>query len=149
MKRKGLHTAATVMQLVQDRDTVEIPNYVTLTPEEAALWPIFASSRSRGDWRKSELLLLAKVVQWEVDMRQSRAELAKLGRVIRQHNGNHVANPLMEIITRLHRQQMQVIHALSLTVGADGRTLAGREKRTRTFTQALARDDDALLAKPR
>ena len=146
--RKGTHSTGTLLALASDaQNTVEIPATVQLTPEEAAFWPIFASARTRADWRPMDLVLLGTVCQLEVSMRKDRKLLAETGSVIRNPNGNRIPNPLIQIIQTKQNQQLSILRALGMTSKPDSRVVAGRAERARTFTQAPG-DDDALFAKP-
>lgn len=141
--RKRLDSTATLITLARELDTVEIPKSVMLTPEEAQFWPEFASARSRGDWRRMDLLLLAKIVKLEVMIRRQQVVLDDEGEIV---DGEE--NPRFGIIDKLQRRQLSLIRILSLTNKEDARVIAGREARTRTFTQALADDEDGLYARP-
>jgi hypothetical protein len=146
VKRKGLNSATTLIALAR-QDVVSTPADIKLTPEEAALWPDFASTRARADWRAFDLRQLGKVVKLEAAIWRHQAMLDDTGPIIRQANGTQVANPLISIIEKLQRQQLSLMRALSLMDKADGRTLAGRASRTRTFTQALESDVHGLMAR--
>jgi hypothetical protein len=130
-----------LITLAREQDTVEIPKSVQLTPDEAQFWPEFASARSQGDWRRIDLLLLAKIVKLEAMMRREQAVLDDEGVIV---DGEE--NPRFAIVDKLQRRQLALIRVLSLTNKEDARVIAGREQRTRTFTQARAKDDDDLMA---
>jgi hypothetical protein len=137
-----------LITLARDLDTVEIPKSVTLTPEEAQLWPEFASARARSDWRRMDLVLLAKIVKLEAMIRKQQAVLDATDLVMGGPKGRIKVNPLITIIDKLQRQQLALIRVLSLTNKEDARVVAGREARMRTLTQALENDEDGLYARP-
>jgi hypothetical protein len=55
---------------------VDVPQGVELrTDEERVIWGQFTRARAREDWRDMDLLLLAKVVRMEADLRKYRDQL--------------------------------------------------------------------------
>jgi len=145
-----MNSAAGLMELAQvaDDSAVEIPAGIELTDDEARLWPQFASARAHVDWRDFDLILLAKVVKLEANIRRYQAVLDKTGPIINNKRGTPIANPLFQIIDTLQRQQLAIIRTLSLNEQGDPRTLAARAAKSNKFAHAFKGDADGLFARP-
>ena len=97
-----------------------------------------------------DLLLLAKVVRMEADIRRHQETLDRSGVLIQNKRGTLIPNPLIAVIDTLERRQLAVIRSMSLNQQAsDPRTLnaAGQNvNQSRTVIDYLAGDD--LIAMP-
>ena len=131
--------------------SVPIPEGVALkSEEEVIIWEQLTRARSREDWRDVDLLVVAKIVKTEVDMRKHQETLDKSGVLIKNNKNALVANPLIAVIDTLQRQQLSLIRSISLNQQAsDPRTLNGRavnnnSNREFIHTQGI----DGLLAMP-
>jgi len=107
--------------------SVPIPEGVQLrSDEEVVIWEQFTRARAREDWRDMDLLLLAKVVKMEADIRKHQETLDRSGVLIQNKRGTFVPNPLISVIDTLERRQLAVIRSMSLNQQAsDPRTLNG------------------------
>ncbi len=107
---------------------VELPEGVELrSDEEIIIWGQFTRARAREDWRDMDLLLLAKVVRMEADIRKHQETLDRSGVLISNKRGTLVPNPLIAVIDTLERRQLAVIRSMSLNQQAsDPRTLNGK-----------------------
>jgi hypothetical protein len=107
---------------------VELPEGVELrSDEEIVIWGQFTRARAREDWRDMDLLLLAKVVRMEADIRKHQETLDRSGVLISNKRGTLVPNPLIAVIDTLERRQLAVIRSMSLNQQAsDPRTLNGK-----------------------
>lgn len=144
----GLNSAAQLMRLASN-ETVEIPPFINLKPEAAALWPQFSRARPRDHWREFDLILLSKVCNLEADIRKNQEVLDRTGPIIQNKKGTPVANPLVSIIDTLTRQQMAIIRSLSLNQGAgDSRLLNAHGLKAANFAKVIEDDEDGLLARP-
>ena len=108
--------------------SVPIPEGVALhTEEEVIIWEQLTRARAREDWRDVDLLVVAKIVKTESDMRKHQETLDKSGVLIKNNKNALVANPLIAVIDTLQRQQLSLIRSISLNQQAsDPRTLNGR-----------------------
>ena len=106
---------------------VPLPEGVELrSSAELTIWGQFTRARAREDWRDMDLILLAKVVRMEADIRQHQETLDRSGVLIQNKRGTLVANPLLAVIDTLERRQLAVIRSMSLNqMGADARTING------------------------
>jgi hypothetical protein len=104
---------------------VDVPQGVELrSDEERVIWGQFTRARAREDWRDMDLLLLAKVVRMEADLRQYRDQLDAEGITLVNQRGTSVVNPLISIIDTIERRQLAVIRSMSLNqTASDPRTL--------------------------
>ena len=97
--------------------------------EERVIWRQFSRARSREDWRDMDLLLLAKIVRLEADIRKHQTALDASGVILENRRGTPIPNPLLAVIDTLERRQMAVIRSMSLNLTAsDPRTLNGVAK---------------------
>ena len=69
-------------------------------------------------WREFDLLLIAKMVVLEINLRKHNAALEAAGPIIENGRGTMVENPLLRVIDTLQRQQLSVIRSLSLGVSS-------------------------------
>jgi hypothetical protein len=97
-----------------------------------------------------DLLLLAKVVRMEADIRQHQETLDKSGVLIQNKRGTLVPNPLLSVVDTLERRQMAVIRSMSLNqLASDPRTINATGQATndsRSVMGLLAHND--LIAMP-
>jgi len=133
-------------------ESVPPPEGVQLrSDEEMVIWDQFTRARAREDWRDMDLLLLAKVVRMEADIRKHQETLDRSGVLIQNKRGTLVANPLLAVIDTLERRQMAVIRSMSLNQQAsDPRTINGAARTmvdARNTMQSFS--DDDLIAMPR
>ena len=130
---------------------VPLPQGVDLrSDEEMVIWDQFTRARAREDWRDMDLLLLAKVVRMEADIRNYQAQIELQGAIVENQRGTQIPNPLLTIIDTVERRQLAVIRSMSLNQQAsDPRTLNGSAKNVSGARSAVdnASDDD-LIALP-
>ena len=76
-----------------------------------------------------DLILLAKIVKMEVDIRTAQVELDAVGMMVENKRGTQIPNPLVSVIDTLERRQLAVIRSMSLNQTAyDPRTINGTAK---------------------
>ena len=86
-------------------------------------------ARSKSDWRDMDLILLAKIVKMEADIRAAQVELDAVGMVVENKRGTQIPNPIISVIDTLERRQLAVIRSMSLNQTAfDPRTINGTAK---------------------
>jgi hypothetical protein len=105
--------------------SVPVPDGVELrSDEEAVIWEQFTRARAREDWRDMDLLLLAKVVRMEADIRKHQEMLDRTGVLIKNKRETPIPNPLLNVIDTLERRQLAVIRSMSLNqLASDPRTI--------------------------
>jgi hypothetical protein len=131
--------------------SVPLPDGVELrSDEELVIWEQFTRARAREDWRDMDLLLLAKVVRMEADIRRHQDVLDRSGVLIKNQRGTMIPNPLISVIDTLERRQLAVIRSMSLNqLASDPRTINAAGQATnnnRAVINYLAGDD--LIAMP-
>ena len=132
-------------------EPIPMPEGVTLrSAEEHVIWNQFTRARAREDWRDMDLLLLAKVVRMEADIRKHQTVLDRTGVLIENKRGTPIPNPLLTVIDTLERRQMAVIRSMSLNqTASDPRTINGAAQNVNKAFDALrAFSDDGLIALP-
>ena len=129
-------------------ESVPMPEGVHLrSEEEVIIWGQFTRARAREDWRDMDLLLLAKVVKMEADIRKHQETLDRSGVLIQNKRGTFVPNPLIAVIDTLERRQLAVIRSMSLNQQAsDPRTLNGKPSSSGGNVVDLL--SDGLIAMP-
>ena len=130
---------------------VPLPQGVILrSDEELIIWDQFTRARASEDWRDMDLLLIAKVVRMEADIRQHQETLDKSGVLIQNKRGTLVPNPLLSVVDTLERRQMAVIRSMSLNqLASDPRTINATGQATndsRSVMGLLSHND--LIAMP-
>lgn len=131
---------------------VPLPQGVDLrSDEEMVVWDQFTRARAREDWRDMDLILLAKVVRMEADIRKHQETLDKSGVLIQNKRGTLIPNPLLAVIDTLERRQMAIIRSMSLNqMHSDPRTINASAQNTvdaKSTMQSFS--DDGLIAVPR
>ena len=101
-------------------ESVPLPQGVELrSDDELIIWGQFTRARAREDWRDMDLILLAKVVRMEADIRQHQAAVEEQGVIIENQRGTPIPNPLLAIIDTVERRQLAVIRSMSLNQQAN------------------------------
>jgi len=59
-----------------------------------------------------ELILLAKIVKMEADIRAAQVELDTVGMMVKNKRGTQIQNPLISVIDTLERRQLDVIRSM-------------------------------------
>ena len=76
-----------------------------------------------------DLILLAKIVKMEADIRTAQVELDTVGMMVENKRGTQIPNPLISVIDTLERRQLAVIRSMSLNQTAhDPRSINGSAK---------------------
>jgi len=144
-------TTAAVQGFQGAVESVPLPDGVQLrSDEELVIWEQFTRARAREDWRDMDLLLLAKVVRMEADIRKHQAMLDRTGVLTENKRGTVIPNPLLAVVDTLERRQLAVIRSMSLNqTASDPRTINGAARNANNAFDALrAFSDDGLLALP-
>ncbi len=132
-------------------ENVPLPQGVELrSDEELVIWDQFTRARAREDWRDMDLLLLAKVVRMEADIRKHQADVDAQGWIVENQRGTQIPNPLVAIIDTIERRQLAVVRSMSLNQQAsDPRTLNGSAKNVKSAKAAMDdASEDGLIALP-
>ena len=96
---------------------------------EHLIWSQFTRARAKSDWRDMDLILLAKIVRMEADIRAAQAELDAVGMMVENKRGTQIPNPMISVIDTLERRQLAVIRSMSSNqTTSDQRTLNGTAK---------------------
>ena len=108
-------------------DRIPFPAEFELRSEaELIIWHQFTRARARSDWRDMDLILLAKVVKMEADIRAAQIELDAMGMMVENKRGTPIPNSLLSVINVLKRRQLAVIRSMSLNqTASDPRTING------------------------
>lgn len=144
-RRKGDTTLQTVRAVMNP--VPEIPAFLEISKAARDLWPFFVSARDTNQWGKVELVLLARACTLEVDLARCRAQLDKMGYVIKDRNGEVKPNPIVKMLAQFSREQMTIFSRLSLGYAADQ---AKGKKAGNIYDGNFSRENGAdLLERPR
>lgn len=138
---------ANVVKLVSElSEKIALPSGVILRSEdEMVIWQQFTHARAREGWRDFDLLIVAKAVRLEADIRKYQQELDAQGAVVKNDRGTPIVNPYLTVIDSLQRQQLALIRSLSLNQTAqDPRTLNGQGKEQTKLRTAINSFDDLI-----
>lgn len=143
--------AAAVSAFGNAGSEIPLPDYVELrSEEERVIWNQFCKARSRDAWRDFDLVLLAKVVKLEADIRKHQQTLDDTGALIPNKRETLVENPLFRVIDTLQRQQMAIIRSMSLNqTDSDPRTLNATGLKEKSAAEVLKKVSvSSLIATP-
>ena len=109
-------------------EVIPLPAGVILRSEaETVIWGQFTRARTRDGWRDFDLLIVAKAVRLEADIRKFQNALDQSSPIGKNDKGTPIVNPMLGVVDSLQRQQLALIRSLSLnTTGQDPRTLNGQ-----------------------
>jgi hypothetical protein len=118
--------------------------------EEATLWATYTAARSRVDWLPHDLIMVAKLVQTEMDIREARRALKIEGMVIENGRGTMVENAWLRVYDTLARQQLAIIRSLSMNSTSSEKAIIQRSaKEDQKAVKTLEEQGvESLLAQP-
>ena len=146
-QRPGKNSIHQVVKLASElSEQVALPEGVSLRDDaEMVIWGQFTRARTREGWRDFDLLIVAKSVRLEADIRKYQGLLDRSGPIIVNERGTKVPNPFFAIIDNLQRQQLALIRSLSLNQQTqDPRTLNGQGQEQARLGRALNSFDDLI-----
>jgi phage terminase small subunit len=129
---------------------IQPPEGIELADDERVIWRQFTKARSKDAWRDFDLVLLAKAVKLEVNIRKYQIVLDQHGPIIENQRGTPIENPMLRAIDTLQRQQLAIIRSMSLNqTPQDARTLNSSAKDEKRAEEILKKHGaESLLAMP-
>ena len=95
-----------------------------------------------------DLILLAKIVKMEADIRAAQIELDAMGMMVENKRGAPISNPFLSVIDSLERRRLAVIRSMSLNqTASDPRSINGTAK-VEGEARAALRGVEGLIARP-
>lgn len=143
----GLNSVEKVVQLVSElSEKTPLPDGVELrNDDELIIWAQFTRARANDGWRDFDLLLVAKAVRLEADIRKHQKTLDRMGVIVKNDRGTPIPNPFISIIDSLQRQQLSIIRSLSLNqTSQDPRTLNGQGAEQNKIAKTMKSFDDLI-----
>ncbi len=128
-KALGRDSHANVIKLVSELNTrVALPLGEALRDDsEWLMWDQFTRARAIDDWRDFDLVVVAKIVRLEADIRKHQITLDSEGPTMTNERGTVVVNPMLTVVDNLQRRQLALIRSINLSHTArDPRTLNGQ-----------------------
>jgi hypothetical protein len=148
-QRLGRNSVVTLTSAAGElSEDIPLPDGVILRNEqEMVIWRQFTRARARDGWRDFDLLIVAKAVRLEADIRKYQQALDKSSPIVKNDKGTQIVNPFFAVIDNLQRQQLALIRSLSLTqTGQDPRTMNGQGQDQSRLRGAM-NDLDDLIAR--
>lgn len=136
-----------VVRLVSELgEQVALPAGVILrNADEMVIWEQFTRARAREGWRDFDLLIVAKAVRLEADIRKYQKALDASSPIVKNEKGTQIVNPFFAVIDNLQRQQLALIRSLSLNqTGQDPRTLNSQGQEQSRLRGAVNSFDDLI-----
>ena len=139
-----------ISELVKSKsnDVVALPDGITLRDrEEEILWEQFTSART--SWRDFDLILVAKMVKVEYDLRRIQATIAEEGYIVKNDRGTKVENALIRVEDTKQRMQLAIIGKLSLGVAntaAVAKNKSGKKSESEMLNKLKKESVASLLA---
>lgn len=146
-QRLGKNSASNVVRLASElSEAVALPAGVVLRNEaEMVIWQQFTHARAREGWRDFDLLIVAKAVRLEADIRKYQKVLDASSPIVKNEKGTQIVNPFFAVIDNLQRQQLALIRSLSLNqTPQDPRTLNGQGQEQGRLRSAMSKFDDLI-----
>lgn len=143
----GKNSISNVVNLASGiTDQVALPDGVILRNDaEMVIWNQFTRARSGEGWRDFDLLIVAKAVRLEADIRKYQKMLDASSPIVKNEKGTQIVNPFFNVIDSLQRQQLALIRSLSLNQTAqDPRTLNGQGQEQTRLRDVLSGFDDLI-----
>lgn len=126
-----------------------VPAHVTLRSQDKPFWVGVVSTRARGDWSPTDLVLAAQLARCQCDIETEQQALYAEGTVIPNDRGTMVTNPRFRALNELKQSQLATVRALALnaTAKVDARDIGNRNSVARSATRAREEvQDEDLLA---
>lgn len=150
-KARSDSTTSDVNAFKNATSEINPPDGVELRDEKDwVIWNQFVKTRSAEAWRDFDLVLLAKVVKLEADIRRYSEMLDKSGVLIKNKRETLIENPIIRVVDTLQRQQLAIIRSMSLNqTGSDPRTLNATGDKDRNAKEVIRKYGiESLIAMP-
>lgn len=140
-------TAGQAMLYTDMNAAPQVPEGVTLdSEEERILWRQYTQGRPVNAWRPTDLVVCAKIVKLEVEIRKAEIQMSTESYLHHDHNGKVVPHPLLSVISMLQNRQLALIRASGLMTGvADVRTMNKIGQHMNDARVKMQKQDDSLI----
>jgi hypothetical protein len=109
-------------------------------PREAELWEAFTAARPKDDWLSHDLIMLAKIVELEVKIREFKSNLETQGYIVENQRGTMVENAYFRVYQTALVMQLQIIRALSMnSTSSDKATTRAQAKQDAKAAEQLGK----------
>lgn len=109
-------------------------------PLEAELWEAFTAARPKDDWLSHDLIMLTKIVELEVKIREFKYNLEQQGYIVENQRGTLVENAYFRVYQTALAMQLQIIRALSMnSTVSDKATTRAQAKQDQKAVEQLGK----------
>ena len=108
--------------------------------KEYPIWNQFTRARAKEDWRDKDLILLAKIVKMEADIRAAQIELDAVCRMVENKCGTQIPKSLISVIDTLERRQLAVVRSMSLNQTAHDPSIIKGTAKVESEARAALKD---------
>ena len=150
-KHRAVDTVSGAVDAMLDasKPLPDVPAHVTLRAQDKPFWVGVVSTRARGDWSPTDLVLAAQLARCQSDIETEQQALYGEGTVIPNERGTMVTNPRFRALNELKQSQLATVRALALnaTAKTDKRDIGNRNAVARAASRAREEvEDEGLLA---
>lgn len=134
--------------LRQRNESVPVPQGIVFNgPEEKLLWNQITRARPVDEWRTVDLLLVAKIVILEIQIREQEGLLEEEGVILKSNKNWPMENPRFRVLNQMQSRQLTIVRALALnTTGDTAIKKDAKSKKTETVTDALGDSTDTVMS---
>jgi len=147
LQRLGANSSQNVVALMASAtDKIPLPEGVIMRGEdEMVIWDQFTRARIGEDWRDFDLILVAKVVRLEADIRKYQKAVDEMGPIVKNDRGTQIVNPYITLIDSHQRQQLAIIRSLSLNqTASDPRVMNAQGAKQDKLRKTIDSFDDLI-----
>jgi hypothetical protein len=149
-QRPGAGTLERTVQAFADiGQEIPVPLGVKFESDmEKELWRTFTAARSRSDWLPHDLVMLVKIIELEISIRDVKATLKREGYVVENQRGTMVENANTRVYATLLSMQLSLIRSLSMntTTSAKATVQANAKEDQKAIETIKAKGPLSLIA---
>ena len=114
-QRAGANSVDRLAQAYTSPTAVPVPRGFNFSEgEEKELWEAFTGARPKDDWLPHDLIMVAKIVELEVKIREFKANLEREGYIVENARGTMVENAYFRVYQTALVMQLSIIRSLSM-----------------------------------
>ena len=151
-KQPANSITASVKAMSNAANPIQIPDFLQLDEDAAAIWPIIVRGRARDEWSDADLTVAGDICRCIADMKAQADALKVEGYILANDRGTPIQNPRNQVIEVLTRRKVCLMKLMQMQPRAiHGNTVRLQETRKaeRIAEQALPQmAADQFIAAP-